>query len=80
MKLWATVLAFHQRPSAIDLVWTPIAGALLGEGRHQLYGMLDRVGPNGGLLRRVGMILLDPFGEAEGAVFSVCRSPAHAHP
>lgn len=71
------VEAFHQRPSAIDLVWTPLAGALLGEGRHQLYRLIDR-SPRIGLLRSVGMILLDPFGEAEGALFGVCPSPSRA--
>jgi hypothetical protein len=68
------VEAFRQRPSAVDLVWTPLGGALLGEGRHQLYRLIDRSAPSGGLLRRVGMILLDPFGEAEGALFGVCPS------
>ena len=67
------VEAFHQRPSAIDLVWTPIAAALLGEGRHQLFRLIERSGA-GALIRRAGMILLDPFGEAEASLFGVCRA------
>lgn len=62
--------AFHQRPSAIDLVWGPLGGALIGEGRHQLFRLLERSGPGGAVLRRAGMILLDPFGEAERSLLA----------
>ena len=74
------VEAFHQRPSAIDLVWTPLGGALLGEARHQLYRLMARLRSAGGVLRRAGMILLDPFGEAESALFGVCPATPRARP
>ena len=68
------VEAFHQRPSAIDLAWTPIGAVLIGEGRHQLFRLLERLGPGAAVLRRAGMIILDPLGEAEAALFGVCRA------
>lgn len=62
------VEAFHQRPSAIDLVWTPLAGALVGELRHRGWRALrgDSRAPARGL-NRVLMFALDPFGETERA-------------
>jgi hypothetical protein len=58
------------RPSALDLVYTPIAGLLLGEGRYQLwdaaFGIRDRT------LRDVVQGALDPFGELERAAGTVC--------
>jgi hypothetical protein len=62
--------AFHQRPSAIDLVWAPLGGALIGEGRYQLFRLIERSERGGAVLRRAGMILLDPFGEAERSLFA----------
>jgi hypothetical protein len=58
------------RPSALDLVYTPIAGFLLGEGRYQLwdaaFSIRDRT------LRDVVQVALDPFGELERAAGTVC--------
>ncbi len=50
----------HQRPSAVDLVWTPLAGAVLGEGRFRLHRWLRARNASGWLLFAV-----DPLGEAE---------------
>ncbi|MBU8898025.1 DUF3943 domain-containing protein [Corallococcus sp. H22C18031201] len=60
------VEAWHKRPSAQDLVWTPLAGALLGEGRFRLHHWLATSGgePPGGA-RTVLMFVVDPLGEAE---------------
>jgi hypothetical protein len=57
------VESFHKRPSAVDLVWTPLFGALLGEGRYQLHRLLERQGP--GLGWTVLRTVVDPLGEAE---------------
>ncbi|HSM93537.1 MAG TPA: DUF3943 domain-containing protein [Anaeromyxobacteraceae bacterium] len=50
----------YKRPSAVDLVWTPLAGALLGEGRYRLHRWLARRGASPWLL-----IVVDPLGEGE---------------
>lgn len=52
------------RPSALDLVWTPFAGALFGELRYQGYRHLAR----GNVFR----VILDPLGEAERALGTKC--------
>lgn len=53
-----------KRPSAIDLVWTPLVGGLLlGEARYRLYRATDW-----GILRT----LLDPFGSLERAAGAGC--------
>lgn len=57
--------ALHQRPSALDLVWTPLAGALLGEGRFQLHRLVRGQGERPGALRQVLLFVLDPLGETE---------------
>ncbi|HET9449472.1 MAG TPA: DUF3943 domain-containing protein [Aggregicoccus sp.] len=57
--------ALHQRPSALDLVWTPLAGALLGEGRFRLHRLVRGHGERVGPLRRALLVALDPLGEAE---------------
>lgn len=54
----------HKRPSAVDLVWTPLAGAALGEGRFRLHGWLRRRGAAPWLL-----FVVDPLGEAERRLF-----------
>ena len=54
----------HQRPSAIDLVWTPLAGALLGEGRFRLQRWLRARDPRTWLL-----FVVDPLGELERRAF-----------
>lgn len=65
-----TVEALHQRPSAVDLVWTPVSGAVLGEVRFQLHRAAKRAGgvrPGAGSI--AVMVFLDPFGELERRVF-----------
>jgi hypothetical protein len=47
----------YKRPSAIDLVWTPLIGGLVfGEARFRLYRTTDS---------RLLHVLLDPFGSLE---------------
>jgi hypothetical protein len=73
-SVWEYVLeAPHQHPSAVDLIWTPFAGAAFGELRFHLW-RLARGDPLGTppLTRRAMMILLDPFGEAERALGTGC--------
>ncbi len=53
----------HKRPSAVDLVWTPLAGAALGEGRFRLHRWLMSRGAAAWLLFAV-----DPLGEGERRV------------
>lgn len=55
--------SFHKRPSAVDLVLTPVMGAALGEGRYQLQRYLARRPLTVG--RRVLEFLIDPLGETE---------------
>jgi hypothetical protein len=50
------------RPSGFDLVYTPLAGALLGEGRYVLYRLLPEKSPV--------RVVLDPLGSAERALGS----------
>lgn len=58
--------AFHKQPSAQDLVWTPLAGGVLGEGRFQLHRWLQPApGARAGVVRTVLLFVLDPFGELE---------------
>lgn len=54
------------RPSALDLVYTPLVGAALGEVRYQAWRAAAGVGPAG--LRVVLRVVLDPFGELERGV------------
>jgi hypothetical protein len=58
------------QPSALDLVYTPLAGMVLGEARFALWyaarGMRHRA------WGRVLATLIDPFGEVERAVGSDC--------
>lgn len=58
------------RPSALDLVYTPIAGLLLGEGRYWGVRLLSSL--RSGPVRTVGSALLDPFGELERSLGSRC--------
>ncbi|MBK8482015.1 MAG: DUF3943 domain-containing protein [Proteobacteria bacterium] len=55
--------SWHKQPSGIDLVWTPSAGALLGEGRYQLYRRVCAMRRTTG--RHVLLYLVDPFGQLE---------------
>jgi hypothetical protein len=50
----------HQRPSALDLAWTPLVGGLLGEGRFRLHRWLSVRGTSPWLLW-----VVDPLGEGE---------------
>lgn len=60
-----------KRPSAIDLVWTPVIGGLvLGELRFRAYRALRSDDP--GVLRRIARGLLDPLGSLERAAGARC--------
>jgi hypothetical protein len=64
------VESFAKRPSAIDLVWTPLGGSLLGEVRHRVYRWARRGEARGATA--VVSWLVDPLGEAERAVAGGC--------
>lgn len=55
---------WYKQPSAIDLFWTPMAGTLLGELRHQGYLAAKRR-IHHRAWRTAALILLDPLGELE---------------
>jgi hypothetical protein len=57
--------SFNKRPSAVDLVVTPLLGAALGEARHHALRWLRARPP--GFWRTFGAILVDPLGSAERA-------------
>jgi hypothetical protein len=58
------------RPSALDLIYTPLAGMALGEGRYLLWRAADNIGlPR---LRTVVRGALDPLGEVERAFGAGC--------
>ncbi len=58
------------RPSALDLVYTPLVGMALGEGRYLLWRSAgDVVSPG---LRTVLRAGIDPFGEVERAFGAGC--------
>ena len=63
--------AWYQRPSGIDLVWTPFAGAVIGELRFQLIRLILR-NVSSPRARRVWVAVLDPVGQLERA-FMGCR-------
>lgn len=60
------VESWSKRPSAIDLLATPVIGAALGEARFRLQTWALRRPP--GALRSTLLILLDPLGELERGV------------
>jgi hypothetical protein len=63
--------SWNKRPSALDLVATPVLGAMIGEARHQTQRWL-RTRPRSGL-RTFVEILIDPLGEFErGALRTGC--------
>jgi hypothetical protein len=62
------VESFSKRPSAIDLAWTPVGGALLGELRFRVHRWSRR----GGGGRAAVSWLVDPLGEAGRAAFGGC--------
>lgn len=58
------------RPSALDLVYTPLSGVVLGELRHWVYHRADNLsaGPVRGLIQ----LLMDPLGSIERGLGSPC--------
>ncbi len=58
------------RPSALDLVYTPLAGLVLGEGRYQVWRAA--AGIENATWRGVVRALVDPLGELERATVSGC--------
>jgi len=58
------------RPSALDLVYTPLAGLLLGEGRYWGYAAAGAIGNRP--LRSVVRAVLDPLGEFERGFGATC--------
>lgn len=61
--------AWHAQPSAIDLAWTPVGGALIGEFRLAAWELAGRLPP---VPRRVVRVIVDPFGEMERALGTPC--------
>lgn len=61
---------FH-RPSSIDLVWTPVAGAVLGELRFQLVRLIQRR-VSYRVPQQLFITLLDPLGQLERLMLG-CR-------
>lgn len=57
------------RPSALDLVYTPLAGAALGELRYWLHRAAGRFAPPARIVVRT---FVDPFGELERAAGTSC--------
>jgi len=51
------------QPSGIDLLWTPIGGMLIGEGRYQLYLEIRSMKPS--RTRHTLLYLIDPLGQLE---------------
>jgi hypothetical protein len=60
------VESFNKRPSGIDLVATPLFGAVLGEARYRAQRWLRR--RPAGFWRRAAEVLVDPLGEMERGV------------
>jgi hypothetical protein len=50
------------RPSALDLLYTPVAGIIVGETRHLLIKEAQKLRPG---WKNFVTVLLDPFGEVE---------------
>ncbi len=63
------VEAWHVRPSALDLVWTPLAGMALGELRRAVWQWVAHSPRGARILVRT---LVDPFGELERALGTRC--------
>lgn len=58
---------WFQQPSAIDLMWTPVGGSLIGEMRYRIAKALrGRTRARG--LRAVARFAIDPLGEMERAL------------
>lgn len=54
------------RPSALDLVWTPLAGLALGELRFALFKAVSR-NPDRAVMK-LARAMVDPFGEIEHVI------------
>ena len=59
---------WFQQPSAIDLMWTPFAGAVIGELRYQLLKIANKKISIKGLKITV-MTIIDPIGQLERLIF-----------
>jgi hypothetical protein len=69
--VWEYVMeANGVRPSALDLVYTPLAGIVLGEARYAGYTAAGAI--SSPTLRGVVRAVLDPFGEIERALGAPC--------
>lgn len=64
------VEGFYKQPSAIDLLWTPAFGALLGELRYQAYRLVTTRISNRPT-RLVLQLLLDPLGKLQRVMLEV---------
>lgn len=69
---WSTlweygVESWYKPPSGIDLVWTPLGGALIGEGRYQLYRLAQNIENN--TLKNIALSVVDPFGQLRRLLF-----------
>jgi hypothetical protein len=58
------------RPSALDLVYTPLSGLVLGEGRYYLWRAADDLADR--TWRGIVKAIVDPLGELERATVSGC--------
>lgn len=58
------------RPSALDLVYTPLSGVVLGEGRY--WGWTLARGLQNRAWRSIFSVLFDPLGEIERSFGSAC--------
>jgi hypothetical protein len=58
------------RPSGLDLVYTPVAGLVLGEGRYRLFRWASRLAPGAG--RTTLKVVIDPLGELERLFGAPC--------
>ena len=63
------VEGWHKHPSGIDLLWSPLGGGLLGEGRFWLHRRIHRMPPSTG--RHLLLYLVDPFGQLERDLFDL---------
>ena len=58
------------RPSGLDLVYTPLAGIVLGEARYWAYTATGSIGNRP--VRAALRVLFDPLGEFERALGAHC--------
>lgn len=56
------------RASGLDLVWTPLAGLMLGEARYALFRAASRAEP--GAWRSIARFAIDPLGGVDHAITS----------